>query len=364
MGLLNWMSIGFDKHLIRDSLSKQSHVSSSERHKPGILPSVRAYYVCSRADDGILRHTPRYAPCQIHSCPFALTVLLVTALIFMCPARGQQISPEQVSRIKHWIIDLSSKDNSKRILAEAQLGEALKKRPVGPVAVLLRHANVVDDKQATRRKCRQLLMAQHNGKREDARKLAADTLGLPIRRIIDIPFLPYVLNKTFLFAVFNPSSRIAGPTAKGYVSVSFPATEAQPVVRSHKGGVSPDELFQLLAASDFRIESAEDALDLAVFTAALASTDHADGWCLVPHPDTVAPCDRWPQGSTLPLEMRQKAVKLTVTLHDKESYVVSFTTWAAVGGRVTNWRIQIGTNRRVKIEHHEVIGGAFGIGFS
>jgi hypothetical protein len=270
-----------------------------------------------------------------------------------------------MNHIKYWITELSSEDNSKRTRAEAQLGEMLKKIPVGPVAVLLRHANVVNDKQDTRRKCRQLLMAQHSGKREDARKLAAEKLNLPIRRIIDIPYLPYILNETFLFAVFNLSSRIAGPTAQGYVSVSFPATEAHPVVRSHEGGVSPDELYQLLAASDFRVESAEDALDVAVFTAALASTDHADGWCLVPQPDAVAPCDRWREGSTLPLDIQQKAVKVTVTsTHNSDTYAVSLTTWAAVGGRVTHWRIQIRTNRRIKIEHHEVIGGAFGIGFS
>ncbi len=281
------------------------------------------------------------------------------------PACTQQTSPEQDRRLARWINELSSKDASRREKAKAQLREVLEESPIGPATVLLRHANVVADKKEVRRECRELLVARQSPKRQDARKLAADELGLPVRRIIDIPYLPYVLNDTFLFALFNPASRTAGPTAKVYVSVSFAAAETQPVVRRHKGGVSPEELSLLLAASDFGVESAEDAIDVAVLAAGLASAEHADGWCLVPRPDTVAPCDMWPHGKTLPRDLQQKAVEASATFTgDKNAYVVRITTWAAVGGRVTNWRIQVSKGGTVKVEDREVIGGAFGIGFS
>jgi hypothetical protein len=290
---------------------------------------------------------------------------MVAVLAFIYPVCARQAPPEEVRRIKHWISGLGDEDDSKRTEAKARLSDALEESPAGPVAALLRHANVVAARQLVRTECRELLITRQRTKREAARKIAADKLDLPLRRIIDIPYLPYVLDEVFLFAIFNPASRMAGPTAKTYVSISFATAVATPVIRRHEDGIAPEGLSRLLAACDFGVESAEDALDVAVLTAGLASTGNADGWCLIPQPDTVAPCDRWPAGSKLPRNLQQKALKLTVTpTADENAYVVNFTTWAAVGGRVSNWRIRVNSDRVITVEHHEIIGGAFGIGFS
>lgn len=278
---------------------------------------------------------------------------------------GRRRASESAAAVAGWIDDLSRKDKSRRVEAKAQLRKALESDPRGPVAVLLRHANVQSEDREARHVCRELLFAQQLAKREDARRFAARKLGIRTVRIISIPYLPHVLDDCFFFAVFDPTSRTAGPTAKAYISVTFATAKAESTVRSHQGGVSPEVLSQLAAASHFRVRSAEDALDLAVLSAGLVSTLHADGWCLVPQPDTVAPCAMWPDGRTLPEDLQQEAVEAHArSTASKNGYLVSFTTWTAVGGRVTNWNIEVSGDGTVKVQHRQVIGGAFGIGFS
>lgn len=271
----------------------------------------------------------------------------------------------ELKRAERWIAELDSADDATRKKAKAKLRQALAKEPSGRVPDLLRHANVISENGEVRRTCRELLRAEQGLKRKQARKKAAGDLQIPLDRVIDIPHLPEVLNDIFFFAVFNPESRIAGPTAKAYVSVNMSQAKADPIVRSYTSGVSSEEFSRLLAASDFEVTTARQALEVAVLAAGLASTEHADGWCVIPQPDSVAPCDGWPEGKTLPRGLQQKAVKAqTVFTPSQDAYVVRMTTWTALGGRVTSWKITVTDNETVRFQDREVIGGAFGIGFS
>ena len=76
--------------------------------------------------------------------------LVVAVLAFISPACAKQTLPEEVRRITHWINELGDEDDSKRAEAKARLREALEESPAGSAAVLLRHANVVTEKQEIR----------------------------------------------------------------------------------------------------------------------------------------------------------------------------------------------------------------------